>query len=326
MINLIQMKKQKLIAILFLANSFGAGYAQQKKELIEYGDMEQWVTRTIHESSIIGGHKKTLYEIGPTQTIDGNIAYSNLGNSPWANSNVYAKVAGIVKTNNTVYKEEREDGGFCARLETHIEKVKVLGLVNINVLAAGAIYLGDMKEPVTGTKAGVQGLNSGIPFTKRPSSLIYDYKVKLANQKNRIKLTGFSSRETIPGIDCAITYLYLQKRTEDANGNLFAKRVGTLIVKYDKSTDGWINNASYEIKYGDISDQPDFDPEYMGLRSVDYARNSKGQNVIVKETGWADADEEPTHLIVQFSSSHGGAFVGSPGNTFWIDNVSLGYE
>lgn len=61
----------------------------------------------------------------------------------------------------------------------------------------------------------------------------------------------------------------------------------------------------------------------MGLRNVDYVRNSKGKQVLLKETGWADKDETPTHLIIQFSSSNGGAFVGSPGNTFWIDNVSL---
>jgi hypothetical protein len=63
----------------------------------------------------------------------------------------------------------------------------------------------------------------------------------------------------------------------------------------------------------------------MGLRSVGYARNSKGESVLVKETGWASPDEKPTHMLLQFSSSHGGAYVGSPGNTFWVDNVKLVY-
>ena len=35
----------------------------------------------------------------------------------------------------------------------------------------------------------------------------------------------------------------------------------------------------------------------------DYARNSKGKNVLVKETGWAPADATPTHIVLQFSSS-----------------------
>ena len=63
----------------------------------------------------------------------------------------------------------------------------------------------------------------------------------------------------------------------------------------------------------------------MGLRSTDYARNSKGQSVIIRETGWANANETPTHITLHFSSSHGGAYVGTPGNTFWIDNVGLVY-
>lgn len=63
----------------------------------------------------------------------------------------------------------------------------------------------------------------------------------------------------------------------------------------------------------------------MGLRSCDYARNSHGKSVPVKEVGWATANDAPTHLILQFSSSHGGAYVGSPGNTLWVDNVGLVY-
>jgi hypothetical protein len=39
----------------------------------------------------------------------------------------------------------------------------------------------------------------------------------------------------------------------------------------------------------------------------------------------AGKDEHPTHLILQFTSSMGGAFVGSPGNKLWIDNVNLVY-
>ena len=44
----------------------------------------------------------------------------------------------------------------------------------------------------------------------------------------------------------------------------------------------------------------------MGLRERDYTRNSKGESVLIKEIGWAEANENPTHMILQFSSSHGG--------------------
>lgn len=168
-------------------------------------------------------------------------------------------------------------------------------------------------------------MNWGIPFTEKPKALRYDYKVKMSGEKNRIRLTGFSKKEVVKGQDCAITVFYLQKRTEDAQGNITAKRVGTMVVKYDKDSDGWENDATYEILYGDITQDPRYNPEFMGLRSVGYARNSKGESVLVKETGWASPDEKPTHMLLQFSSSHGGAYVGSPGNTFWVDNVKLVY-
>lgn len=297
----------------------------QKVEPIAYGNMDHWVVRHIKESGIIGGNTKTVYAIGPNTTINGNTPYKNMGGSPWGSSNVMAKVMGITKTNNSVYRDTHPGHGYCAKMVTHIETCKALGMINIKVLAAGSIYLGDMKEPITGTKDGPKNMNWGIPFTKRPKALRYDYKVAVPGIKNRIKETGFSGKTTVPGQDYCITVLYLQKRSEDKKGNITAKRVGTLVVKYGKSTANWMNNATYEILYGDIRHNPHYDAATMGLRSCDYARNSKGKNVLVRETGWASADETPTHLILQFSSSHGGAYVGTPGNTFWIDNVALVY-
>ena len=300
------------------------GYGQERFVPFKYGDFNSWVTRHVKESGIIGGDTKTLYEVGPTQSISGNEPYTNKGGSPWGTSNVMAKVSGITKTNVSVFREKR-DAGYCAKLVTHIEKVKVLGLININVLAAGSLYLGDMKEPITGTKEGPQALNWGIPFTGRPKALRYDYKVAVASSPDRIRLTGFSGKSTIKGKDLAVTVLLLQKRHEDAKGNITAKRVGTLVITYDKSTQRWKNGATYEIWYGDIRSRKDYNAELMGLRSTDYARNSHGKSVPVKETGFATAGEKPTHLVLQFSSSHGGAYIGSPGNTFWVDNVGLVY-
>lgn len=319
------MKHACNIVIALMAAMMTAQAAATEKEVyISYGDMNRWTIRKIHESAIIGGDTKTLYEIGPDRTIDGNKPYVNGGGSPWGTSNVMAKVMGVVKTNNSVYRD-KHGNGYCAKLVTHIESVKVMGLLNMHVLAAGSIFLGDMKEPITGTKDGPKAMNNGIPFTGRPKALRYDYRVQTTGSATRVKQTGFSSKKTVVGKDYAITVLYLQKRTEDKNGNITAKRVGTVVVKYGKSTGGWVNNATYEIMYGDIRNNPHYDASTMGLRSTDYARNSKGKSVPVKETGWAEANEKPTHLVLQFSSSHGGAYIGSPGNTFWIDNVRLVY-
>lgn len=299
-------------------------HAEEKVVPISYGNMDHWTVRQVHESSVIGGKVKTLYEVGPDRTIKDNKPYTNGGGSPWGTSNVMAKVMGVVKTNNSVYRDRRGNG-WCAKLTTHIESVKVLGLMNINVLATGSLFLGDIKEPITGTKDGPKALNNGIPFTGRPKAVRFDYRMQAAGEPNRIKQTGFSKKQTVPGRDHAIVVLYLQKRTEDKNGNITAKRVGTMVVKYGKNTGGWVNNATYEIMYGDIRNNPHYDADNMGLRQTDYARNSKGKSVLIKETGWANANESPTHIMLQFASSHGGAFIGSVGNTLWVDNVRLVY-
>lgn len=300
--------------------------AQPKVEMIPFGDMNQWITREIKESGVIGGNTKLVYAIGPTEKIVGNEAYVNKGGSPWATSNVMARVMGVTKTNVSVFPEKRGDG-YCARLETRMESVKVLGLLDITVLAAGSMYIGKMNEPITGTKNPDQYLQMGIPFTKRPTALRYDYKTKLAERPNRIRATGFSRIVDVDGKDRPIVLLLLQKRWEDEKGNIFAKRVGTMVEVYYGSTEGWVNDTTHTIMYGDIRKSALYVESMMGLQeTVRYAKNSKGETVVIQETGWADADEKPTHLVLQFASSHGGAYIGSPGNTLWIDNVRLVYD
>lgn len=289
-----------------------------------YGNMDQWVVREIHESSIIGGQTKLLYEVGPTDTIVGNTAYTNRGNSPWANSNVMAKVAGIVKTNVSVFPERRGNG-WCARMETRMEKVKVLGLVDIEVVAAGSIFLGKVHEPIKGTKNPQSMLLSGVPFTKKPKALQFDYKLKVMPQHSRVRSTGFSRKGTVAGQDSIAVVFLLQKRWEDSQGNVYSKRVGTMVQRFSQSTDGWMNAQTFPILYGDITKRAEYKP-YMRIQVEErYTMNSKGVSVPIQEVGWADSDETPTHLVLQFVSSHGGAYIGSPGNTFWLDNVKLVY-
>ncbi|RHJ87749.1 PCMD domain-containing protein [Parabacteroides sp. AM08-6] len=321
-----KIKRIKFIRIILLLIAVGqfAVVKAQKVLPIAFGDMDNWVVREIHESGIIGGNTKYLYELGPTDTIVGNTAYHNKGGSPWANSNVMAKVAGVVKTNTSVFPERRGEG-WCARLETRMESVKVFGLVDIEVVAAGSMFLGTVHEPIKGTKNPQAMLSSGIPFTEKPIAICFDYKVKLSPEKNRIRSTGFSRKTTVAGQDSIAAILFLQKRWEDEDGNVFAKRVGTMIQRYTASSDGWVNEATYPILYGDISSHPDYKP-YMQIQVEErYTLNSKGKSVPIQEIGWAEEGEEPTHMILQFTSSHGGAYIGSPGNTMWIDNVKLVY-
>jgi hypothetical protein len=299
-------------------------FGQTKTEYLNFGNMDQWVTRKIKESGIIGGATKEVYEIAPTQTIEGAVAYKNLGGSPWGTSNVMAKVAGIIKTNTSVFPEKR-GSGYCARLDTRMESVKVMGLVDITVLAAGSIYLGYINEPVKSTKNPNKMLCMGIPFTKKPVAIQYDYKVKMSGSSNRVKATGFGKQTTVEGKDYPATILTLQKRWEDKNGNVYAKRIGTMVVYYDKTTSDWQNNATYEILYGDITGNPAYKQSMRLNADERFTENSKGESVKVQEVGWGDANDTPTHLMIQFTSSHGGAYIGSPGNSFWVDNVRLVY-
>ena len=302
----------------------GDGVTSENVVPFAYGDMDNWIVREIHESGIIGGNTKWLYELGPSDTIVGNTAFRNMGGSPWATSNVMAKVAGVVKTNTSVFPEKRGDG-MCARMETRYESVKVFGLVDNEVIAAGSVFLGTVHEPIKGTKNPQAMLQSGVPFSKKPKALRFDYKVKAAPEKNRVRSTGFSRKSTVAGQDSLAVILLLQKRWEDAEGNVYSKRVGTMVQRYTESTPDWVNDATYPILYGNITSKPEYKP-YMRIQVEErYTLNSKGKSVPIQEVGWAEPGEAPTHMVLQFTSSHGGAYIGSPGNTFWIDNVELIY-
>lgn len=314
------MKRYFVIALTALF-SYGV---QAQEELVKYGDFESWITRTIKESGIIGGKTKTLLEVGPNMKYTPKV-YKNQGGSPWGTSNIYAHVSGISKTNSSVYKDTH-NGGTCVKLKTHIEGVKVLGVVNIHVIAAGSVFLGEMVEPITGSSNPMRYLNCGIPFTRKPKAVKFDYKVLLSDSAN-VRMTGFSRKKTMPYRDYCDLQCMLQKRWEDEDGNIHALRVGTLIHRFTSSTKGWQEGKSFEIKYGDITGES-FYKNWMGLVTDDaafYATNSRGKQVKIIEEGWADPSETPTHLILKFNSSCWGAYVGSPGNTFWLDNVKLVY-
>lgn len=316
--------KRHILTLLAIGLLATGAYAL-RLEPIKYGNMENWVTRNITESKIIGGNDKTLYAIAPKTTINGNKPYKNMGGSPWATSNAYAKVMGVVKGSSTV-EPAQKGGSTVAKCSAKMEHVKALGIVNMDVMVAGSIYLGELNEPVSSTKSPYSKMEMGMPYTKRPKALVYDYAIDMPDVNTRTKSTGFSSQKTLQGRDNAEVYVLLQRRWEDKDGNIYAKRVGTGRERYNKSVP-WTKQHELPIHYGDITKQSFYKP-WMGLLDGDkayYAKNSKGKMVPVHEVGWDDADATPTHVLMMASASCGEAFIGTEGLTLYIDNIAFGF-
>lgn len=292
-------------------------------ERIKYADFSNWYARDITESKLIGGNHKTVYEIAPAGKTAGNKPYRNLGGSPWATSNVYAKVAGIVKASNSVSPAKRGGNTVC-RLQSKMEQVKVIGIINLDAAVAGTIFLGRIKEPITSTKGPTGNMEMGIPFTRRPKALQYDFSVTMPATNSRVKATGTGGKKKLSGRDNAEVYVLLQRRWEDAKGNIYAHRVGTGRERYNRSIP-WKVGHRLPIHYGDITKQSFYRP-YMGLlQGKYYAYNSKGRLVPVREVGWDPADATPTHVLVMASTSCGEPFIITEGITMDIDNISFVY-
>lgn len=290
---------------------------------LQYGDMQHWVTRHIKESGVIGGKTKTVYAIGPTQTINANQAYVPKG-TPWGSSNVYAKVMGIHKASNSVVPVDKY-GSRVACCQTLMEKVKALG-INMDVMVAGSIFLGRVFEPITSTKGPFSKIEMGVPYTGCPKALVFDYAVEMPAVNTRVKATGLGPKKTLKGRDQAEVYIILQRRWEDKKGNLYAHRVGTGRERYAHSV-AWTRSHRIPVHYGDITGQKYY-RSYMGLLDGDrayYARNSKGKLKPVHEVGWDAPGTAPTHMLVMASSSCGTPFVGTEGIKLYIDNIALEY-
>ena len=295
------------------------------KAINEFGRFDNWCVREVRESGIIGGQVKYLYEFyGDKDTlVTGKTPFKAPEGYLWRTNNVLAVVCGIVKTNNTVYPEKRGDG-YCARIETHIEEVKALGVVNMDVVCQGALMVGVLPEPIKDTKSPMAKVLYGLPFNGAPKALRFDYKADVGHEVYRG--TGFSKLKPMDYPDSAEVTFILQKRWEDEEGRVHALRVGTAIMRISKDVPQWVDGYELNVHYGDITSEP-FYKDYMGLKTdpetAYHTLNSSGRNVVVEEDGWAEPGTEPNYMMIHFISSCGKAFYGGVGNTIWVDNVRV---
>lgn len=323
------MRRIRLFAILHMASVLLSVNANAQQSVVDainkYGTFDSWSMRQVKESGLIGGATKTLYEFyGNQETVfTGKTPFVAPDGYLWRTNNVLAIVAGVVKTNNTIFPEKRGDG-YCARIETHIEEVKALGVINMDVTCQGALLIGSLPEPITTTKDPMAKVFYGVPFTGTPKAVVMDIKADVGHEV--IRGTGFSKLKPMGYPDSAEITVMLQKRWEDENGVVHALRVGTAIWRISEDIPEWMNGYELKINYGDITGEPYY-KEYMGLKndpeSAFHALNSRGENVIIQEDGWAEPGTEPTHLVINIISSCGKAFYGGVGNTLWVDNVHV---
>ncbi len=297
-----------LVTILLLPPYLAFGQTDMTTYINEGGKLDKWHQVIVKESGVIGGKVTTLHKLDE--------------NGVWSLPNVTANIIGVIKTSNSVFPEKRGDG-YCARLEIIQETVKVMGMLNLYVVAQGTLILGSVIEPIRDTKSPYSKLISGIPYTEKPKALQLDYKAKVGNKV--VRGTGLSPRRDYEEIDYSDVLILLQYRWEEENGDVHSLRVGTGYKRITESSTEWKNGEQVEILYGDITGHNNY-KEYMGMRNgeiANYTMNSYGKIVPIKEEGWAKDDVSPTHIIIWISASSGKAFYGGIGNTLWVDNVKL---
>jgi hypothetical protein len=329
---MIDSAKNMLIAIivLFALGSGFRAFSQGKSSSflnnsnqLNYSSLDYWYSRKLKESMLLSGQTIELYGIGKVD-LQSDFYDIKLKDpkSPWGTTNIYSKM--ILDVGNTRVYPEKRDAGYCCRLETAIRKDNIAGL-KVEVLIAGTLFLGELIEPVRGLKDPIKNVNHGIPFSKKPKAIKFDYKYHVGNHL----VEAIYSVAPTDGTDKAEFCMILQKRWEDKNGNVFATRIGGARQFFTGTVSQWVNGAIFPVFYGDITGLPEYNSQTMGLMpqvGEVYVRNSQNKMVRVIETGWGKPDDLPTHLILYFTSSYKGIqYIGSPESVFWVDNIEFLY-
>ena len=322
--------RQILLIALLIFSFAGMSVSQvNEKDILDkngqfnYSSLDDWYSRKVKESFLLSGSTIDLYAVG---IVDKNADLFDYKlkdkKSPWSTTNIFTRMVFDIGTTR-VYPEKRNNG-YCARLETRIRKDNLVGL-NIEVLVAGTLFLGELIEPVHGLKDPIKNVSQGVPYTLKPTAVRFDYKYSVGEQ--RVKATN--RQEPVAGTDKAEFCVILQKRWEDEHGNVFAKRIGGTRQFFTGEQKDWINGAEFPIIYGDITQESFYDPRTMGLIpgvAEVWVKNSKDELVPLVETGWGTPDDQPTHIIMYFTSSYEGVqYIGSAKTVFWVDNFEFIY-
>lgn len=316
-INIVGMNRYILITAMLLTYSYMPHAQGIRKEILPLADFENWHTRVVKESNIVGGDSCHVYYIAPSGTTRQK---GNLGlDTPWASSNVYAEITGVTKVNVNVFPEPGLSGR-CAALHNALMSFRVMGM-KYNVVTVGAIFTGKIDEPVKSMDDAFATIDMGIPFTQKPNFLFFDYKSIIQNSGSVTEANGFRVKNR-KGSDRAQVLVLLQKRWEE-DGKIYSKRVGTAEMFIDKSTD-WVTEQKLRISYGKPLSESTYSKRAQ-LSSIFFADNSNGKRVAINEVGWASPGDKPTHLILYVSSGSFDVYAAEMGNVLYLDNIGFGY-
>ncbi|MBB3701436.1 PCMD domain-containing protein [Flammeovirga yaeyamensis] len=184
----------------------------------------------------------------------------------------------------------------------HME-TKITGLPPlIEVLSAASVFSGKFTDGSLDLNNPRKNINFGRNFGSKPISFSVDYKYTPGTDYR------VNSQPSTGNDECDI-YVLLQVRKDDGT----RLRLGTAWHRSGETVSDW-TNLKLDIHYGEL---PENAPSYTGL-------NQYEDEV---ETGFADASEFPTHIIIVYSASAlGDDFTGAAGSILEIDNFALQYE
>ncbi len=203
------------------------------------------------------------------------------------------------------------DGKMAARLTT--QNMGSLASFAGKGVAAGNIFVGSFKfESITAAYPLF-----GYPYTQLPKAFQVDYQYRPEAEM----LDG--NLKPVVGNDALDFYLILEKRfggkvtrlgvgwfrSEEEQTDWKTQKID-IKYAYGKTPEGVGEYATKILKYG-VDGNPNIkDPKLMG------------------EATWGDiTTENPTHILVVFTSSYqGDYFIGAPGSELLVDNFELIYE
>ncbi|NLR94199.1 PCMD domain-containing protein [Flammeovirga agarivorans] len=204
----------------------------------------------------------------------------------WETSNPGTSFLSFV---NTTQETSDVVSGSSARMETIA--------IPLTGIAAATVYTGKFQ---LNTSDPAQSAILGVEYTKRPKSMSFNYKYTPGDEY--LQFDGAVSSPVEGAVDSCLVYMYLQKREGES-----IQRIGTAAMQHSDTVTEW-TKEKLEVIYGEIENPV------------------PGFRLRPEETGWADADATPTHVIITFTStSAGDYFRGAIGSVLMVDDISIEY-